>query len=73
LALNQVVMMAMSMVIISGMIGGQGLGFKTVEALTKPDTGVGVESGLALLVMAIILDRLSESAADLFSRGETPR
>jgi glycine betaine/proline transport system permease protein len=56
LALNQVVLMAMSMVIIGGMIGGQGLGFETVEALTKPDTGVGVESGLALLVMAIILD-----------------
>jgi len=73
LALNQVVLMAMSMVIIGSMIGGQGLGFETVEALTKPDTGVGVESGLALLVMAIILDRLSESAADLFSRGETPQ
>lgn len=73
LALNQVIMMAMSMVIVAGLFGGQGLGFKAVEALTKPDTGVGVESGLALLVMAIILDRLSQSAADLFDRGGADR
>ena len=69
LALNQVIMMALSMVIITGLIGGQGLGFKSVEALTKPDFGVGVESGLALLVMAIILDRLSESLANRFDMG----
>jgi glycine betaine/proline transport system permease protein len=73
LALNQVIMMAMSMVIVAGLFGGMGLGFKAVEALTKPDTGVGVESGLALLVMAIILDRLSQSAADLFDRGDADR
>lgn len=73
LALNQVIMMAMSMVIVAGLFGGQGLGFKAVEALTKPDTGVGVESGLALLVMAIILDRLSQSAADLFDRDDAGR
>jgi len=69
LALNQVIMMALSMVIIAGLIGGQGLGFKSIEALTKPDFGVGVESGLALLVMAIILDRLSESLANRFDMG----
>ena len=66
LAFNQVIMMALSMVIIAGLIGGQGLGYESVAALTKPDTGVGVESGLALLVMAIILDRLSESVANRF-------
>lgn len=69
LAVNQVVMMAMSMVIIAGMFGGQGLGFKCVEALTKPDAGIGVASGIALYVMTIILDRLTESAANLFDGG----
>lgn len=72
LAVNQVVMMAMSMVIIAGMFGGQGLGFKCVEALTKPDAGTGVASGIALLVMTIILDRLTESAANLFDGSARP-
>ncbi len=70
LAVNQVVMMAMSMVIITGMFGGQGLGFKCVEALTRPNAGIGVACGIALYVMTIILDRLTESAANFF-QGDT--
>ena len=69
LAINQVVMMSLSMVIIAGLIGGQGLGYQAVAALTKPDTGLGVEAGISMLVMAILLDRLGEGLADRLDRS----
>lgn len=69
LAVNQVVMMSLSMVIIAGLIGGQGLGYQAVAALTKPDTGLGVEAGVAMLVMAILLDRMGEGVADRLDRS----
>ncbi len=65
LGVNQVIMMAMSMIIIAGQFGGGGLGFNAVSALIKQDTGLGVEVGISILVMAIILDRLSEGFADM--------
>ena len=64
LGINQVIMMAVSMVIIARLIGGNGLGFLAVTSLIKQDTGLGVEVGLSMLVMAIILDRLSEGVAE---------
>ncbi len=63
LAVNQVIMMVLAMVIIAGMTGAGALGFKAVEALTKPDTGLGVEVGVAVVVMAMILDRLTQAFA----------
>ena len=60
LGVNQVIMMSMSMVIITGYIGSQGLGYGAVAALTKPDIGLGMEAGLSLVVMGILLDRMSE-------------
>jgi glycine betaine/proline transport system permease protein len=67
LGVNQVVMMAMSMVIITGYIGSQGLGYGAVAALTKPDVGLGMEAGLSLVVMGILLDRMTESLGHRFS------
>jgi ABC-type proline/glycine betaine transport system permease subunit len=67
LGVNQVVMMSMSMVVITGTFGSQGLGYQLVSALTKPDTGVGVEAGLSVLVMGILLDRLSQGVGQRFS------
>ena len=63
LAVNQVIMMVLAMVIIAGMTGAGALGFKAVEALTKPDTGLGVEVGVAVVMMAMILDRLTQAIA----------
>ncbi|MEI8024248.1 MAG: ABC transporter permease subunit, partial [Actinomycetota bacterium] len=45
LAINQMVMMVLAMAIISGMVGGGGLGYRSIEALTGPDSGLGVEVG----------------------------
>jgi glycine betaine/proline transport system permease protein len=67
LGINQVVMMAMSMVIITGYIGSQGLGYGAVAALTKPDVGLGMEAGLSLVIMGILLDRMTEGFGNRFS------
>ncbi len=63
LAINQMVMMVLAMAIIAGMVGGGGLGYRSIEALTKPDSGLGVEVGLAIVIMATILDRLLQATA----------
>ncbi len=63
LAINQMVMMVLAMAIIAGMVGGGGLGYRSIEALTKPDAGLGAEVGIAIVVMATILDRLLQATA----------
>ncbi len=71
LGINQVIMMAMSMVIIAGLVGGQGLGYLAVTALIAQDSGLGAEVGVAMLVMAIVLDRLSEGVAERLDPAST--
>ena len=66
LAINQMVMMVLAMAIISGMVGGGGLGYRSIEALTKPDSGLGVEVGIEIVIMATILDRLLQATAKRF-------
>jgi glycine betaine/proline transport system permease protein len=63
LAINQMVMMVLAMAIIAGMVGGGGLGYRSIEALTKPDAGLGAEVGIAIVIMATILDRLLQATA----------
>jgi glycine betaine/proline transport system permease protein len=60
---NQVIMLSLNMVIIASMIGAGGLGFDVLAALRRLDIGAGLESGLAIVVLAIALDRLSQAAA----------
>ena len=62
-AVNQVIMMVLAMVIIAGLVGGGALGFETVRAVTRGLTGLGFEVGFAIVVMAIILDRLTQAWA----------
>jgi glycine betaine/proline transport system permease protein len=62
-AVNQVIMMVLAMVIIAGLVGGGALGFETVRALTRNLYGLGFEVGLAIVLMAMILDRITEAAA----------
>ena len=63
LALNQIIMMVLSMVVIAGMTGSGALGYRAVEALTRSNTGLGAEVGIAIVVMAMVLDRLTQSLA----------
>jgi ABC-type proline/glycine betaine transport system permease subunit len=61
---NQVIMLALSMVVIAGMVGGGGLGELVVQAVTQLDIGSGFESGLAVVVLAIYLDRVTAALGE---------
>lgn len=72
LAINQMIMMVLAMVIISGLIGGGALGFEAVEGLTRSDKfGLGVEVGVAIVAMATILDRLTQAIAERVAPSQT--
>ena len=60
---NQVIMLALNMVIISSMIGAGGLGYDVLLALRALKIGQGMEAGLAIVAIAIALDRLSHALA----------
>ena len=66
LAVNQVIMMVLAMVIIAGFVGGGAIGFAAVEALTRPNTGLGIEVAIVIVAMAMILDRLTQALAQRF-------
>lgn len=59
--LNQVIMLSLNMVIIASMIGAGGLGFDVLHALRRLAIGEGIEAGVAITVLAIALDRLSQA------------
>jgi glycine betaine/proline transport system permease protein len=60
---NQVIMLSLNMVIIASMIGAGGLGYDVLAALRRLDIGAGLEAGVAIVVLAIALDRLSQAFA----------
>jgi len=55
---NQTVMMALSMVVVAAMIGAGGLGGKILYSIQRIDLGVGIEAGLGILFIAVVLDRI---------------
>ena len=60
---NQVIMMALSMVVVAGLSGAAGLGAVVVGAVTQLDVASGFEGGLAVVILAGFLDRLTGSFA----------
>jgi glycine betaine/proline transport system permease protein len=63
LGVNQVVMMTLNMVIIASMIGAGGLGYDVLLALRSLKVGAAFEAGIAIVLLAIALDRLSQAMA----------
>jgi glycine betaine/proline transport system permease protein len=55
---NQTVMLALSMVVIAAMIGARGLGGEVWRAIQRLQMGLGFEAGIAIVIVAIILDRV---------------
>lgn len=65
LGINQTIMMSLSMVVIAAMIGAGGLGLDVIRSLQHLKTGQGVLAGVAIVLCAMVLDRMV--------RGQDPR
>ena len=63
MGLNQTIMFALSMLVITALVGTRDLGQEVYIALTKADSGRGLVAGLAVAIIAIIADRLIHAAA----------
>ncbi|NQS74671.1 MAG: proline/glycine betaine ABC transporter permease [Methanoculleus sp.] len=58
---NQCIMLALSMTVIASMIGARGLGYQVLVGIQRVDIGMGFEAGLAIVIIAIILDRITQN------------
>ncbi|GAA0182669.1 proline/glycine betaine ABC transporter permease [Clostridium sediminicola] len=67
---NQTTMMAMAMVVISSMIGAEGIGEQVLISIRRLEVGQGFQSGLAIVFLAIILDRVLQGTANKFKETE---
>ena len=67
---NQCLMMALGMAVIAGIIGGGGLGEKVYAAIRFLEMGQAFDAGLAIVILAIILDRISQGAVNLLKKGQ---
>jgi len=59
--INQTIMLSLSMVVFASMIGAQGVGAVVYKAVTQVKIGEGFEAGLAIVILAIMLDRLTQN------------
>ncbi len=59
--INQVILLSLSMVVIASMVGAKGLGAIVYQGIQQNDIAKGFESGLGIVVLAIILDRITQS------------
>jgi len=62
---NQLIMLALSMAVIAGIAGADGLGKEIVQAMSTVDIAKGVEAGLSVVILAVYLDRLTGALGDL--------
>lgn len=67
--INQTIMLCLSMVVIASMIGAQGIGAEVYRAVTQLQIGKGFEAGLAVVILAIVLDRFTQNIFKTKKRG----
>jgi len=65
---NQTIMLALSMVVIAGIVGAGGLGAVVFRGVTRLNVGLGFEGGLSVVILAIFLDRITAAFGDRASR-----
>lgn len=58
--LNQTIMMALSMVVVASMIGARGLGEQVLNGIQTLDVGKGLEAGIGIVILAVLLDRITQ-------------
>lgn len=61
---NQTIMLSLSMAVVASMIGAPGLGSDIMESISTVNVGLGITAGLAIVVLAIILDRITQGIVD---------
>ena len=67
--INQSVMMALGMIVIASMIGARGLGEDVLAGINNLDIGRGLQAGMAIVILAIVIDRISQA----FGKGQRHR
>jgi glycine betaine/proline transport system permease protein len=65
---NQTTMMALSMVVLASMIGARGLGEEVLLGIQRLDVGRGTEAGIAIVALAIVVDRITQAYGGRASR-----
>ncbi|WP_157952881.1 ABC transporter permease subunit, partial [Agrobacterium pusense] len=60
--LNQCILLSLAIVVLAGLVGAGGLGAEVTRGLTRMEMGLGLRAGLAIVAVAIFLDRLSRGA-----------
>jgi len=58
--INQTMMLALSMAVIASMIGAPGLGSVVLEGISTVNVGLGLTGGLGIVVLAIVMDRITQ-------------
>jgi glycine betaine/proline transport system substrate-binding protein len=61
--ISQCIMLSLSMVVIAALVGAGGLGVPVVRALNSVQVGMGVEAGIAIVLLAVILDRITRKGS----------
>lgn len=67
--INQTTMMALAMVVIASMIGVRGLGYEVLQGINRLQVGRGLLAGLAIVILAIIFDRITQAFGERQRKG----
>ena len=69
LGINQTIMMALAMVVITALVDAPGLGKNIIHALQQNNVGLAFDAGLAVVIMAVMFDRLTSAAGEMTQPG----